>query len=127
MTQIPTIGIHRAIGIHDHQGPARVKIVKAAIDRVAKMSDLTELVDFAADVRQPPEARLFAANKVEVEYEVAAEQRRVRPAAIDLDRVRATVAGLDSMKWRDPDRFCSLLDIHRERAPRRDEPLPDEW
>ena len=75
--------------------------MKAAIDRVARMSDILELADFAADPRQPPEARMFAANKVEAEYELAAEERRNRPM-IDLDRVRATVAGLDSLEWRDP-------------------------
>jgi hypothetical protein len=101
MTQIPTIAIHRGIGIHDHQSPARIKVVKAAIDRVARISDILELADFAADPQQPPEARMFAANKVEVEYEVAAEERRNRPI-VDLDLVRATVAGLDSLEWRSP-------------------------
>ena len=101
MTQIPTIAIHRGIGIHDHQSPARIKVGKAAIDRVARMSDIAELALFAADPQQPPEARMFAANKVEVEYEVAAEERRNRPI-VDLDLVRATVAGLDSLEWRSP-------------------------
>jgi hypothetical protein len=74
MTQIPTIATHRGIGIHDHQTPARVKVVKAAIDRVARMSDILELADFAGDPRQPPEARMFAASKIAVEYELAAEE-----------------------------------------------------
>jgi hypothetical protein len=101
MTQIPLIDHYRGIGIHDHQTPARIKVVKAAIDRVALMSDILELVDFAADTQQPPEARLFAASKLEVEYELAAEERRIRPV-LDLDRVRASVAGLDSVEWRSP-------------------------
>jgi hypothetical protein len=101
MTQIPVIATHRGIGIHDHQSPARIRVVKAAIDRVARMSDILELADFAADPQQPPEARMFAANKVAVEYEVAAEERRNRPI-VDLDLVRATVAGLDSLEWRSP-------------------------
>ena len=109
MTQIRTIGTHRGIGIHTHQTPARVKVVKAAIDRVARMSDILELANFAADPRHPPEARMFAASKITVEYELAAEERRNRPI-IDLDRVHATVAGLDSVVWRDPDRYASLLD-----------------
>jgi len=124
MTQIPTIATHRGIGIHDHQSPPRIRIVKAAIDRVARMSDILDLADFAADPRQPPEARMFAASKVEVEYELAAEERRNRPI-IDLERVRATVAGLDSLVWRDPDRYCSLLDGHPERAAKREVPLDD--
>jgi hypothetical protein len=107
--RIPTIASHRGIGIHDHQPPARIRVVKAAIDRVARMKNVLELADFAADPQQPPEARLFAANKVEVEYELAAEERRNRPI-VDLEKVRATVAGLDSLVWRDPDRYASLLD-----------------
>src|SRR5262245_19065925 len=101
MTQIPGIAAHRVVGIHACQSPARVKIVTAAIDRVARMSDILELADFAADPQQPPEARMFAANKVQVEYEVAAEERRNRPI-VDLEKVRATVAGLDSLEWRSP-------------------------
>jgi hypothetical protein len=109
MTQIPTIATHRGVGIHDHQSPARIKLVKVAIDRVARVSDILELVDFAADSQRPPEARMFAASKIEVEYELAAEERRNRPT-VDLDRVRATVAGLDSLVWRDPDCYGSLLE-----------------
>jgi hypothetical protein len=66
---------------------------------------------------------MFAANKVEVEYELAAEERRNRPI-IDLDRVRATIAGLDSLVWRDPDRYASLFDhggVEREEPLAREE------
>ena len=120
--RIPTIASHRGIGIHDHQTPERVRAVKAAIDRVADMANVLELADFAADPKMPPEARLFAANKVEVEYQVAAEERRNRPI-IDLDRVRATVAGLDSVVWRSPWHFSSILDA-ADGVPR-EEPLDD--
>jgi hypothetical protein len=122
MTQIPIIAQHRGIGIHDHQTPARIKVVKAAIDRVARTSDILKLVAFAADAMQPPEARLFAANKVAVEYELAAEERRNRPD-VDLDYVRAVAAGLDSIEWRDPDRYGTLLDA--QGGVPREEPLPD--
>ena len=122
MTQIPTIAIHRGIGIHDHQSPARIKVVKAAIDRVARISDILELADFAADPQQPPEARMFAANKVEVEYEVAAEERRNRPI-VDLVLVRATVAGLDSLEWRSPVVYGT--DLEDDGVPR-EEPLAGE-
>jgi hypothetical protein len=118
MTEIPIIGEHCGVGIHNHQGPRRIKVVKAAIDRVARMSDVLELVDFAADVRQPPEARLFAANKVEVEYEMAADARRNRPT-VDLDKIRASVAGLDSVEWRSPVVYGTDLEnggIEREQA-----------
>ena len=96
-------------------------MVKAAIDRVARMSDVLELASFAADVLEPPEARLFAANKVEVEYQVAAEERRNRPI-INLDVVRATVAGLDSVEWRSPVVYGT--DLEDDGVPR-EEPLPD--
>jgi hypothetical protein len=80
------------------------------------------LVGIAADPQEPPEARLFAASKVEVEYELAAEERRNRPV-VDLDCVRASVAGLDSVEWRDPDRYGTLLDAAG--GVQREEPLPD--
>jgi hypothetical protein len=110
MTHIPTIATHRGVGIHEHQTPARIKLVKAAIDRVARTKDILRLVDFAADPQQPPEARMFAASKVEVEYELAAEERRNRPT-VDLDRVRATVAGLDSVVWRSPAVYGTDLEV----------------
>jgi hypothetical protein len=116
---IPIVGTHRGIGIHDNQSPARIVIVKAAIDRVAAMSDIAELVDFAADRMQPPEARLFAASKVEVEYERAAEERRNRPN-IDLLWLRAVVAGLNSQGWRSPWLYGVLPD--RDGVPR-EQPL----
>jgi hypothetical protein len=122
MTQIPTIAIHRGIGIHDHQSPARIKVVKAAIDRVARMSDIDELVDFAADPKQAPEARMFAANKVEVKYELAAEERRNRPI-VDLEKVRAAVAGLESLEWRSPVVYGTDLEDGGEP---RERPLDDE-
>jgi hypothetical protein len=109
MTQIRTIAVHRGIGIHDCQSPARIKVVKAAIDRASRMTDVLELANFAADSRQPPEARMFAASKIEVEYEVAAEERRNRPI-IDLEKVRATVAGLHSLEWRSPEVYGTDLE-----------------
>jgi hypothetical protein len=116
MVQIPIIATHRGIGIHNCQSAARIRAVKTAIDRVARTTDILKLVDFAADPKQPPEARMFAANKVEVEYEVAAEERRNRPI-VDLEKVRASVAGLDSLEWRSPVVYGTDLDhggIERE-------------
>jgi hypothetical protein len=49
-------------------------------------------------------------------WELAAEERRLRPT-ISLERLRAATAGLGSRRWRDPDRYASLLDcggIERE-------------
>jgi hypothetical protein len=86
------------------------------------MSDILELTDFAADPQQPPEARMFAANKLEVEYELAAEERRNRPI-IDLEKVRGTVAGLDSVVWRSPVVYGTDLE---HGGVLREEPLADE-
>jgi hypothetical protein len=121
--RIPTVASYRGIGVHDCQSPARIRVVKAAIDRVARMSDILELADFAADSQEPPEARTFAANKVAVEYELAAEERRNRPI-IDLEKVRATVAGLDSVTWRSPWWYGTVLDP--DGGVPREEPLPDD-
>jgi hypothetical protein len=107
--RIPTLGVHRGIGLHDNQPPARIEIVKAEIDRVARTADIMELAAFAANSMMAPEARTFAASKIEISYQMAAEGRQIRPA-IDLDRIRASVAGLDSLVWRDPERYGSLLD-----------------
>jgi hypothetical protein len=120
--RIPTVAVHRGIGVHADQSPARIRVVKAAIDRVARLSDILELVDFAADVLQPPEARMFAASKVEVEYELAAEERRNRPV-VDLNRVRASVAGLDSVEWRSPVVYGTDLE---DGGVLRDVPLEDD-
>jgi hypothetical protein len=119
--RIPTIASHRGIGIHDHQTPARIRIVKAAIDRVAGLSDILELADFAADINQPPEARMFACAKIEIEYQLSAEQRRNRPI-IDLQKVRGSVAGLDSVVWRSPVVYGTDLE---HGGVEREEPLPD--
>ena len=121
--KIPIIATYRGIGIHNHQPPAWIELVKTAIDQVAAMSNILELADYAADVRGPPEARLYAANKVEVQWDLATERRENRPD-IDLDRVRASVAGLDSVDWRNPFAYCSLLDAwHDDNAVEREQPL----
>jgi hypothetical protein len=122
MTQIPLIASHLGVGVHNCQSPARIKVVKAAIDRVARMSDILELADFAADPQQPPEARMFAASKIAVEYELCAEERRNRPI-IDLEKVHASVAGLASLEWRSPEVYGT--DLQHGGVPR-EQPLDAE-
>ena len=115
---IPVVDIYRGIGIEDQQPRERIElVVKPAIDRVHAMGDPDLLAAYAADADNPPEARLFASAKVEVEVGIAAAERRLRPVT-SLEQIRATVAGLGSLRWRDPDRYCSLLDqggVERER------------
>src|SRR6516225_8490474 len=97
--QIPVVEIYRGVGIEDQQPPERVELVKCAIDHVHRMSGADELVDYADDARHPPEARLLA--------------------GISLEKLRASTAGRGSRRWRDPWRYCALLDadggVERER------------
>ena len=112
---IPIVEVYRGVGLHDQQDADRLKIVRAAIDVVTAMSNILDLVDFAADRMQPPEARLFAASKVESLYELAAERRENRPK-VDLLWLGAVTAGLDSEGWRSPWLYGALPD--REGVPR---------
>jgi len=82
------------------------------------------LAEAAADARVAPEARLLAERKCVAAFELSADERRNRPD-IDLGRVRASTAGLDSVTWRSPWRYASILDLHHELAVEREEPLPD--
>lgn len=111
--RIPTPTSHRGVGIHDFQTPERIEVtVKPAIDYVCKLSNPAALVAYAGDCSHPPEARLLAAGKIEALWEMSAEGRTTRPV-VDLVRLRAAVAGLDSLTWIDPDRYASLMDSDR--------------
>ena len=70
-----------------------------------------------------PEARQLACAMAETAWTVAAETRALRPP-IDLERLRASTAGLGSKKWRDPWRHASLLDVAG--GVERERPLVDE-
>jgi hypothetical protein len=125
---IPIVEVYRGVGIEDGQPVERIEcVVKPQIDRVHTLEGIEQLAAFAADVGNAPEARLFAAAKVEILFELSIEERRIRPA-VDLLQVRAAVAGLASRKWRDPDRYASLLDQSRPGAAgavEREQPLND--
>jgi hypothetical protein len=113
---IPVIGLHRGVPLEDQQSPERLALVRAEIDLVLAMNDPGELADYAGNSCHAPEARLLAAAMAETAWTVAAETRALRPA-ISLEKLHASVAGLGSRTWRDPDRYCSLLDhggIERE-------------
>ena len=108
---IPIVETYRGVGIHDRQPRARIEnVVKVEVDRVHSMGDADDLAAFAEDVRNCPEAQLFTAAKIEALWQLAAEGRRVRPTGVDIERVQATVAGLDSQTWRSPTHYCSILD-----------------
>ena len=113
---IPVIGLHRGVPLEDQQSPERLALVRAEIDHVLGMTDAGELVDWAANSMHSPESRQLACAMAESMWTVAAETRALRPA-ISLEKLHASVAGLGSRTWRDPDRYCSLLDhggIERE-------------
>lgn len=118
---IPTIGQHRGVPLHDRQSPARLAVIRTAIDDVLdRITDSAELLIYARDCANPPEARLLAAAKIEALHQIATDRREVRPA-VDILAAQAAVAGLDSLEWRSPTHYCSDLDTRPERA------VPREW
>ena len=121
---IPTAGTHRGVPLHAGQCERRVAVVRRELDRVfALESNVDELLAFAANPKNAPEARLFAGAKLEALDAAAAASREARP--IDPDKLRAILAGLDSTEWRDPNFYGSDLELGRG-TPRDplDEPLP---
>lgn len=116
--RIPTAGSYRGVGIHAGQPAERVEIVQRAIDAVYELEAAVALADYAAEPANPPEARLFAAARVEAVWAFAAEGRAIRPL-VSMTRVRASVAGLDSVTWQDPDCYGTLLEPSRD-SPQRE-------
>jgi hypothetical protein len=120
---IPFIGHYRGIGLHNYQDEARLQVVRDAIDRVIDISDLVELVAFARNVHEPPEARLLARSKALAILESHDRQRH----AISFDQIMATAVGLSTQAWRSPTHFCSDLDVPpRPGAPESERPVPRE-
>ena len=101
---IPVVETYRGVGIEDQQPPERIELVKREIDRVHRMSGIVELADYAGDAVHPPEARMLAGARAEALWELAGEERRQR------ELLRAATAGLGCQRWRDHDRYASLLD-----------------
>src|SRR5262249_38685422 len=113
--------------LHDRQSPDRLRVVRAAIDVVHELTDAQSLFAYAGNIANPPEARLFAGAKCQAAWELAAAERRVRPD-IDLRKLAARTAGLDSSRWRNPFRFGCLFDVAAPgapEAPEREQPLDE--
>jgi hypothetical protein len=121
--KIPITEEYRGVGIQEWQSPERVDTVKREIDAVYDLKSADALYRFAEESSKSPEARLFAAAKVEALFKVAAQDRTARPR-IDLLRLRAVVAGLDSLVWVDYTRHGTIGDASN--AVLREIPLNDE-
>lgn len=115
--RIPSTESYRGIAIHAGQPPARIALVKKAIDAVYDVSDLGELFSVLSNPRQAPEARLFAGAKLLASYQSAAGSRVSRPR-IDRTAVEGHVAALRSRRWRCPTHYGSLLEIQDGLVPR---------
>lgn len=116
--RLPISEEYRGVGIHAGQPPARVAVVKAAIDAVYALSNPTRLLAYLETSANPPEARLFAAARLRAAHELAAESRIGRPK-MDMTYVAACAAGLESRTWQHPRKYTSLLDPwERNAAPR---------
>lgn len=107
--RIPIVETYRGVGIHAFQPRERIeRIVRPAIDTVHGISDAAALAAYLGDPTHPPEARLFAAARVEALWQLAAENRELRPK-IDLIELRARAAGLGSLRWMDVRHYGTLL------------------
>src|SRR5262249_31831145 len=122
---MPISGSYKMVAIFAGQPAKRVALVKREIDKIGKISDLAELFEIAGDCSWSPEARLFAGARCLAGLEIRTERREARP---DIDRaaIESRTAGLGSIQWADPFRYCSLLDVYHERAAKREEPLDEE-
>ena len=122
---LPIATTYKGVAIFAGQGAKRIALVKREIDKVGKISDLMELCRIAGDCAFSPEARLFAGARCIAGLELATQRREARPD-IDREDVEAHTAGLASIRWADPFRYCSLLDARHERAAKREQPLDEE-
>src|SRR5262245_31988388 len=120
---IPTVGTYKGVPLEDNQSEARLGLVRAEIDFVLGMTDAAALAEWAGNIWNSSESRQLAAAMCESLWTVASETRANRPA-IDLEKLRASIAGLGSKKWRDPWRYCSMLDAAGGAV--REVPLDDE-
>jgi hypothetical protein len=122
--ELPISETYKGVAIFANQSAKRVRLVKREIDKIGKVSDLEQLFAIAGDCAWSPEARLFAGARCLAGLQLLTERRQARPD-IDAERVEARTAGLASIRWADLDRYCSLLDVHHERAVKREQPLDD--
>lgn len=109
---IPIEGEHRGVGLHSGQSKARLTVVRRDIDRAHALQDIEDLVPFADDPANAPEARLLARAKALAILDDAVERRapRSRTATLSRERIKASAAGCGSRRWQSRTHFASLLD-----------------
>jgi hypothetical protein len=76
---IPVVERYRGCGLHDCQSTERLLVVRTAIDHVYTLEQVLDLVDYAGNVRNPPESRLLAVARCRALWELAQEAREPRP------------------------------------------------
>lgn len=123
--EMPVSTTYKGVGIHAGQPAQRVERVKREIDKINKLANLVQLSEIAGDAGWSPEARLLAGAKCIAGLRLATERREAKPD-FDAELVEARVAGLGTIRWADPFRYCSLLDSNPERAAEREQPLDEE-
>lgn len=124
--EIPTDGFYRGVPLHAGQSEARLAVVRHDIDRAHELQELEELVGFADEPGNAPESRLLAQAKALATLDDRIERRAPRTRAPELSRERiiASTTGCDSLHWRNPWYYGSLLD--RRGKPSMDRRVPRE-
>ena len=123
--EMPVSETYKGVAIFAGQPSKRIRLVRKEIDKVSRITGLEQLFQIAGDCSWSPESRLYARARLLAGLELATERRQARPD-INREDVEACTAGLAVRRWAHPDRFCSLLDMHPERASLRDDPLDDD-
>lgn len=111
--KIPCDGEHRGVPLHAGQSEARLRTVRGDIDAVHALQEIDALVAFADDPCHAPEARLFAKAKAIAVLDEAVDSRapRSRTAVWSRERIKASAVGCDSLRWRSPWHYGSILDV----------------
>jgi hypothetical protein len=121
---MPTIGVHRGVGLHAFQSEERIeRTVRPQLDMVLETADPEALLRMAGDQSLAPEARLLAEARYRAAYELVADDHRHTRAAFRLELAAAFTAGLDSLTWASLTHYGSALDVPA--APGDDRPGPE--
>lgn len=106
---MPTVGTYRGVALHAFQSRERIeRVVCPEIDQVMTLAAPRRLAAIACDITKSPEARMAAADKV-LERAAAATDRHRGVAGVDIVKVKASRAGLNTLNLADPARYGTLL------------------